>query len=180
MQDSIPRKNGEAFGNGRAGALSPLVAVDADKCNNCHICIKVCHVKFCNNGAGDTVTLNPGRCLGCGACITACPSDARHAIDDLPKFLELAAARRIDPAILVTHIGGLDSAVEATLNMPKIGGGKKLIYTHISMPLTAISDFARLGESDPFFAKLAELVAVSGGLWNTEAEKFILKHGESI
>ena len=100
--------------------------------------------------------------------------------DDMIESLELAAAGRIDPAILVTHIGGLDSAAEATLNMPGIGGGKKLIYTHISMPLTAITDFARLGESDPFFAELAKLTQAHGGLWNSEAERFVLRNGQAI
>ena len=100
--------------------------------------------------------------------------------DDMIESLDLAAAGRTDPAILVTHVGGLDSAAEATLNMPSIGGGKKLIYTHISMPLTAISDFAKLGETDPFFGKLAEITEANGGLWNAEAEKWIMENGEVI
>ena len=44
------------------------------------------------------------------------------------ESLELTAAKRINP---VTHIGGLDAAAETTLNLPKIPGGKKLIYTHL-------------------------------------------------
>jgi hypothetical protein len=81
---------------------------------------------------------------------------------------------------LVTHIGGLDSAADITLNMPGIGGGKKLIYTHVSMPLTAISNFAKLGDTDPFFAKLADLVEAGGGLWNSEAERYLLENGQII
>jgi len=100
--------------------------------------------------------------------------------DDMIESLALAAAGRTDPAILVTHVGGLDSAAEATLNMPRIGGGKKLIYTHISMPLTAISDFEKLGESDPFFAKLAELVNAQDGLWNADAERWLLENRHKI
>jgi len=94
--------------------------------------------------------------------------------DDMIESLDMAAAGRTDPAILVTHVGGLDSAAEATLNMPHIGGGKKLIYTHISMPLTPIADFAKLGESDPFYRKLAEIVDAHNGLWNAEAERWLL------
>ena len=100
--------------------------------------------------------------------------------DDMIESLDLATAGRINPAILVTHIGGLDSAVGATLDMPKIGGGKKLIYTHIAMPLTAIADFAKLGESDPFFKKLDELTSARGGLWNAEAESWLLENGRDI
>ena len=100
--------------------------------------------------------------------------------DDMVESLELAAAGRTNPAILVTHIGGLDSAAEATLNMPNASGGKKLIYTHISMPLTAIADFSKLAEEDPFFKKLAELTDAHGGLWNADAEKWLLENGTGI
>jgi len=100
--------------------------------------------------------------------------------DDMIESLELAAAGRTNPAILITHIGGLDSTAEATLNMPEIGGGKKLIYNHISMPLTPIADFAKLGKDDPFFAKLAELVDADNGLWNVDAERWLLENGMEI
>ena len=55
-------------------------------------------------------------------------------------------------------------------------GAKKLIYTGIDMPLTAISEFEEKGKTDPFYAKLHELTAKTGGLWNLEAEKFILEN----
>ena len=55
-----------------------------------------------------------------------------------------------------------------------------MIYTHISLPLTAIADFEEKGKTDPMFAKLHELVSKTNGLWNTEAEKYLLEHAESI
>lgn len=58
----------------------------------------------------------------------------------------MSAAGLIHPSVMVTHIGGLNVAADTTLNLPKIPGGKKLIYTHIDMPLTAIEDFKSLGE----------------------------------
>lgn len=33
-------------------------------------------------------------------------------------------AGRLTPAALVTHIGGLDAAAEATLHLPDLKGGK--------------------------------------------------------
>lgn len=95
---------------------------------------------------------------------------------DMVESLELTAAGRIHPAVMVTHVGGLDSAGETTLNLPNIPGGKKLIYTHISMPLTAIDDFEKLGESDPRFAQLAKIVANNNGLWCLEAERYLLEN----
>ena len=66
------------------------------------------------------------------------------------------------------------------MNLPKIPGGKKLIYTHISLPLTAISDFESLGKSDPMFAELARKVKGYNGLWNADAEKYLLQHARKI
>ena len=100
--------------------------------------------------------------------------------DDMKECLTMIGEKKLEPAILVTHIGGLDVARETTLNLPHVPGGKKLIYTHISLPLTAIADFEEKGKTDPLFAKLAELVAKTNGLWNAEAEKYLLENAPAI
>jgi len=96
--------------------------------------------------------------------------------DDMREALELMAAGKINPAGMVTHVGGIDAVIPTTLNLPNIKGGKKLIYTGINMPLTAIADFAELGKTDPLFAKLAKIVEKSNMLWSTEAEQALLAH----
>lgn len=93
--------------------------------------------------------------------------------DDMVEALEMMS-KGLDPAGLVTHIGGLDAVIEATKHLPEIPGGKKLIYTHIEMPLTPISDFAKLGETNPIFKTLAEICDKNLGLWSVEAESYLL------
>jgi len=93
--------------------------------------------------------------------------------DDMVEALDMMS-RGLDPAGLVTHIGGLGAVIEATKHLPEIPGGKKLIYTHIDMPLTPISDFAKLGETNPVFKTLAEICDKNLGLWSVEAESFLL------
>jgi len=93
--------------------------------------------------------------------------------DDMKEALDIMAAG-LDPAGLVTHIGGLNAVAETTLHLPEIPGGKKLIYTHIKMPLTPLTDFAELGKKNSLFAMLAELVAANKGLWSVEAEEYLL------
>lgn len=100
--------------------------------------------------------------------------------DDMRESLEMMNQGLLNPAILVTHIGGLDCAVETTLNLPNIPGGKKLIYTGISLPLTAIADFETLGKEDPLFERLHSLTAETKGLWNGEAEKYLLENAKKI
>ena len=101
-------------------------------------------------------------------------------VNDLRIALGMMAENRIHPEVMITHIGGLDAVIETTLNLPKIPGGKKIIYPGIRMPLAAIADFAELGKRDPLFAELAECCEAHGGLWNAAAEKILLKHFELI
>ena len=82
----------------------------------------------------------------------------------------------MDTSGLITHIGGLGAVPEATLNLPKIPGGKKLIYTHMEMPLTAISDFRKLAKKSPLFSDLADICDRHNGLWSVEAEDLLLKY----
>ena len=95
---------------------------------------------------------------------------------DMMESLELTAAKRINPAVMVTHVGGLDAAAETTLNLPKIPGGKKLIYTHLNMPLTALEDFRAKGAEDERYIGLADILDANMGLWCPEAEEYLLQN----
>lgn len=99
--------------------------------------------------------------------------------DDMKESLEVMS-KGLDPAGLVTHIGGLNAVAETTLHLPEIPGGKKLIYTHIDMPLTAIADFAEKGKTNKLFAMLAEKCAEHKGLWSVEAEDILLNNTDLL
>lgn len=100
--------------------------------------------------------------------------------NDMIESLEMIAAGKLNPAAMITHVGGLNAVVDTTLNLPNIPGGKKLVYTHIDLPLTAIADFAEKGKEDPMFAKLAEICDRHNGLWSGEAEKYLLANAKEI
>lgn len=96
--------------------------------------------------------------------------------DDLIEANKLVAAGKIEPAVMVTHVGGINSIIDTTLNLPKIPGGKKLTYTQFDMPLTAIDDFEELGKTDPLFAKLDAACKENRGMWSAKAEKILFEH----
>ena len=100
--------------------------------------------------------------------------------NDMRESLKLMEEGRINPAVMITHIGGLDAVVDTTLNLPKIPGGKKLIYTNISMPLISLYGLEEKGKSDPFYARLHEIVANNDFIWNLEAEKYLLANAKPI
>ena len=99
--------------------------------------------------------------------------------DDMVEALDVMV-KGLDPAGLVTHIGGLNAVPDATLNLPNIPGGKKLIYTHFDFPLTAIADFEEKGKECEVFAELDKICKNHQGLWNVEAEAYLLANGERL
>ncbi|MCX6329510.1 MAG: zinc-binding dehydrogenase [Bacteroidia bacterium] len=100
--------------------------------------------------------------------------------DDMRESLKLMGEGKINPAVMITHVGGLDAVIDATLNLPQIPGGKKLIYTNISMPLVSLYKLGEMGKTDPFLAGLHEIVSKNDYIWSLEAEKYILAHADPI
>ena len=99
---------------------------------------------------------------------------------DMIESIEMMNKGLLNTASMITHIGGLNSVVDTVMNLPKIPGGKKLIYTNIDLPLTAIADFEKLGETDEMFRALDEICKRHNQLWNAEAEKYLLAHAKAI
>jgi L-sorbose 1-phosphate reductase len=100
--------------------------------------------------------------------------------DDMNESLMLMAEGKINPAVMITHVGGLDSVVETTLNLPQIPGGKKLIYTNISMPLVSLYKLEEKGRDNNLYAKLHEIVSKNDYIWSLEAEKYLLANADPI
>lgn len=100
--------------------------------------------------------------------------------DDMIESITMMNDGRLNTASMITHIGGLNSVIDTVKNLPNIKGGKKLIYTNIDLPLTAIVDFEKAGETDPLFAELDKICKAHNMLWSAEAEKYLLANAKAI
>jgi threonine dehydrogenase-like Zn-dependent dehydrogenase len=100
--------------------------------------------------------------------------------DDMKESLKLMSEGRVNPAVMITHVGGLDSVIETTLNLPDIPGGKKLIYTNIAMPLIALTKLEKLGKKDSLYLDLHKIVAKNDYIWSYEAEEYLLRNAPQI
>lgn len=100
--------------------------------------------------------------------------------DDMKESLELSSQNKINPSFMITHIGGINAVPNTILNLPDIPGGKKLIYPHIEMELTAIEDFEKLGKDNELFARLDTICKAHNGIWCKEAEECLLKYHNVI
>jgi threonine dehydrogenase-like Zn-dependent dehydrogenase len=104
---------------------------------------------------------------------------------DMREALAMMSEGVLNPVFMITHVGGLDAVPETTVNLDKIPGGKKLIYTNKKLELAAIADFAEKAKTagdglGPFYGRLAEICAAHNGLWSREAEEYLLEHAPEI
>jgi len=86
----------------------------------------------------------------------------------------------VKPAVMITHIGGLNAVADTIINLPQILGGKKIIYTNIKLDLTAIEDFKNLQDKNLMFKELYNITEKNKGLWSLEAEEYLLANAEKI
>lgn len=101
--------------------------------------------------------------------------------DDMRESVSLMEKGTIDPSGMISHIGGLNAYADTVINLPSIKGAKKLVYTHVTLPLTAIADFGERAKElagtpeGELFADLDAICSAHGGLWCREAEERILR-----
>ncbi len=100
--------------------------------------------------------------------------------DDMLESLKLMGEGKINPAVMITHIGGLEAVVDTTLNLPQIPGGKKLIYTNISMPLVSLYKLEEMGHNNKLYAGLHDIVSKNDYIWSLEAEKYLLANAKPV
>lgn len=95
---------------------------------------------------------------------------------DMVEAIDLINKDAVNPAVMLTHIGGINSVASTVMNLPNIPGGKKLIYNHIEMPMTSIDDMCKISE----YKKLSRIVDDNNGLWceSAERELFRLKNND--
>jgi len=87
--------------------LSKVIKVDEEKCINCHRCIAVCPVKYCNDGSGSHLNIIEDLCIGCGECIEGCPHNARIIIDDFDEALTALKRKEKIVAVIAPAIAAV-------------------------------------------------------------------------
>ena len=100
--------------------------------------------------------------------------------EDTVDTIHLIEQDKLNVGALVSHVLGLKAVPEAILAMEVPGGAKKVCYTGIDIPMVAIDDLEELGKDNELYRELALIVKRNGGLWCTEAEKYLLENGPKL
>ena len=99
---------------------------------------------------------------------------------DMCDVLHLMETNRIEPGAIVSHILGLNAAADTIFAMEKPSGAKKVCYNELDLPLIALSDLEELGKESDLYKQLDILVKKHGGMWNAEAESYLLAHAPRL
>ena len=99
---------------------------------------------------------------------------------DMTDVIKLIEEDKINAGALVSHILGLNAVKETLFAMEKPNGAKKVCYNELDLPLIAIADLEELGKTNELYRELNNIVKAHGGVWNVEAENYLLKHAPKI
>ncbi|MDR0760067.1 MAG: methyl-accepting chemotaxis protein [Treponema sp.] len=136
----------------RKSKLTAVIRIDEKKCVNCHACIAACPVKYCNNGTGETVTINHELCIGCGSCIRACTHGARQIVDDSEQFFDALDKKEKIIAIVAPAAASNFPGLYLNLNgYLKSRGVEAVFDVSFGAELTVFSYLKYLKEKHPSF-----------------------------
>lgn len=99
--------------------------------------------------------------------------------EDMKQSIELIEKKTVNAAKIVTHVLGLDEAAKTTKELPQIGGGKKIVYTHHKFPLTQVDKVDEISENK-FIEGLKPILKRHGYLWSGEAERYFMENAPKI
>ena len=99
---------------------------------------------------------------------------------DMCDVLHLMETGKIEPGAIVSHILGLNAAADTIFAMEKPSGAKKVCYNELDLPLIALSDLEELGKESDLYKQLDILVKKHGGMWNAEAESYLLANAPRL
>ena len=98
-----------------------------NECHDCYKCIRECHVKAISIQNGHASVI-PEKCIACGNCVKACPSNAKRVRNDIEKVKNLFRAQKEVYVSLAPSWAGIFEHSPAKM----ISILKKIGFKHVS------------------------------------------------
>lgn len=95
--------------------------------------------------------------------------------NDMKIAISLVESGKTDVSKIVSQVLGLNDVIDTISNLPNLTGGKKMCYVHKNFNLYNLGDSENDWQKD-----LSEILDRNKGIWNLEAEEYILNNMEDI
>ncbi len=102
------------------------VTVDQNKCIGCNACIRACPVPSANKTENGKVQCIYDECIRCGECIKACPHGARDYIDDIDVLLDLMKGGNVSVIVDPAIKSAFDGSWRHVLKWLKSNGAREI------------------------------------------------------
>lgn len=103
-----------------------MVHVKEKKCIGCNACIRACPIPSANTSDGKVVTINNHECIQCGECVKACQHGARYYDDDLETVLSLIKSQNVSFVVAPSIKSSMDGVWRHVLQWFKDQGVKDI------------------------------------------------------
>lgn len=103
-----------------------MIHVNEEKCIGCNACIRACPVPSANTSDGKVVTINNHECIQCGECVKACQHGARYYDDDLETVLSLIHSQSVSFVVAPAIKSAMDGVWRHVLQWFKDQGVKEI------------------------------------------------------
>ncbi|MBO5435109.1 4Fe-4S binding protein [bacterium] len=103
-----------------------MIKVIEEKCIGCNACIRACPVVTANRYDGNVVHINHDACIQCGECVKSCTHGARDYDDDVAKFLADLKKRKISLVVAPAIRTAMDGKWRHVLDWLKREGAREV------------------------------------------------------
>ena len=168
-----------------------------NECHDCYKCVRECHVKAIKIENGHASVI-PERCIACGACVKACPANAKRVRSDIDRAKNLILAQKdVYVSLAPSWKGVFEYAEDKMISLLKELGFKGVSETALGAQEVSIRTAEILNEAEKglfissacpvvvdyirlYQPKYAKYITPIGSPAMTHAQMLKNKYGEDI
>ena len=150
-----------------------------NECHDCYKCVRECHVKAIKIENGHASVI-PERCIACGACVKACPANAKRVRSDIDKAKNLILAQKdVYVSLAPSWKGVFEYAEDKMISLLKALGFKGVSETALGAQEVSIRTAEILNEAEKglFISSACPVVVDYIRLYQPKYAKYITPIG---
>ncbi|MBE7710423.1 MAG: 4Fe-4S dicluster domain-containing protein [Cyanobacteria bacterium SIG32] len=119
-----------------------------NECHDCYKCVRECHVKAIKIENGHASVI-PEKCIACGACVKACPTNAKRVRTDIDKVKKLLFDKKdVYVSLAPSWRASFENSAEKMIALLKQLGFKDVSETALGAQEVSIKTAKMLNEAE--------------------------------
>ena len=153
-----------------------------NECHDCYKCVRECHVKAIKIENGHASVI-PDKCIACGACVKACPTNAKRVRADIDKVKKLIFDKKdVYVSLAPSWRASFENSAEKMIALLKQLGFKDVSETALGAQEVSIKTAQILNETERglFISSACPVIVDYIRLYMPEFTKYITPIGSPL